>query len=287
MAATVQGSATAVIQQEESTCPTCGEPITRQFCPACGEHKFDRHSFSFRHFVRHAAHELLELDSKILRTVRYLFSKPAFVTAEYLAGKRSRYANPFRFYVLCFALSTLLTSSYHSVLDFQTVGNADRAGVLNRALKKLADRKGVSEEMLVQHLNERLHFYYEGSKILNALVMACLLAIFYRKRKWYFGEHAVTSFYFLSFTLLLSIVKWPFWLALGAPLQGAAAYILSLIFLSIALPYLWATLRQLYGEGPWKTAAKSVLIYGGTQLTIVVTTLLSFLLAIVHTALVH
>ena len=148
MAATVQGSATAVKQQESSTCPTCGETITREFCSVCGEHKFDRHSFSFRHFARHAAHELLELDSKILRTVKYLFSKPAFVTAEYLAGKRSRYVNPFRFYVLCFALSTLLTSSYRSVLDFKTMINADKAGVLNRALNKLARHKGVSEEVL-------------------------------------------------------------------------------------------------------------------------------------------
>jgi hypothetical protein len=288
MAATVQGSAAvAEHQQEASKCPTCSETITQQFCPACGEQKYDRHNFSFRHFARHAAHELLEFDSKIIRTVRYLFTKPAFVTAEYLAGKRSRYANPFRFYVLCFALSTLLTSSYRSVLDFKTMINADKAGVFNRALNKLAKHKGVSEEVLIEHLNERLHFYYEGSKILNALVMASLLAIFYRKRKWYFGEHAVTSFYFLSFTLLLAIVKWPFWLALGAPIQGATAYILSIIFLAIALPYLWATLRQLHGEGPWKTAVKSVLVYGGTQLTIIVTTILSFLLAIVHTGLAH
>lgn len=287
MASTVQGSAAAEFQQETSTCPTCSETITQQFCPACGEQKYDRHNFSFRHFARHAAHELLEFDSKILRTVRYLFSRPAFVTAEYLAGKRSLYANPFRFYVLCFALSTLLTSSYRSVLDFKTMINADKAGVLNRALNKLAAHKGVSEEVLVEHLNERLHFYYEGSKILNALVMAFLLAIFYRKRKWYFGEHAVTSFYFLSFTLLLTIVKWPFWLALGGPIQGATAYTLSLVFLAIALPYLWVTLRQLHGEGPWKTAVKSVLVYGGTQLTIIVTTILSFVLAIVHTALMH
>jgi hypothetical protein len=287
MAATVQGSAAAERQQEATICPTCNETITQQFCPACGEQKYDRHNFSFRHFARHAAHELLEFDSRILRTVRYLFTRPAFVTAEYLAGKRSRYANPFRFYVLCFALSTLLTSSYRSVLDFKTMINADKAGVFNRALNKLAKHKGVSEEVLIEHLNERLHFYYEGSKILNALVMASLLAIFYRKRKWYFGEHAVTSFYFLSFTLLLAIVKWPFWLALGAPIQGATAYILSIIFLAIALPYLWATLRQLHGEGPWKTAVKSVLVYGGTQLTIIVTTILSFLLAIVHTGLAH
>jgi predicted RNA-binding Zn-ribbon protein involved in translation (DUF1610 family) len=287
MAATVQGSATAVKQQESSTCPTCGETIARQFCPDCGEQKFDRHSFSFRHFVRHAAHELLELDSKVLRTVRYLFSKPGFVTAGYLAGKRNRYVNPFRLYVLCFALSTWLTSTYHPVLDFKNIANAERTGKLNRMLEKFAQYKGLSEEALLLHLNERLHSYYEVSKIFDALVMACLLAIFYRKQKWYFGEHAVTSFYFLSFTLLLTMVKWPLWLALGAPVQSASAYILSLIFLLIALPYLWVTLRKLHGEGPWKTAAKSVLVYGGTQLTIIVTTILSFGLAILHTVLVR
>lgn len=82
--------------------------------------------------------------------------------------------------MLCFALSTLLTSSYRSVLDFKTLSNADRAGAMNRALGKMAKKKGISEEVLVERLNKRLHFYYEGSKILNALVMACLLAIFYR-----------------------------------------------------------------------------------------------------------
>ncbi|MGZ4900045.1 MAG: DUF3667 domain-containing protein [Candidatus Angelobacter sp.] len=287
MGSMVQGSATAARQQEASTCPTCGETITRQFCPACGEQKFDRHSFSLRHFAHHAAHELFHLDSKILRTVRYLFSRPAFVTAEYLAGKRSRYMNPLRLYLLSFTVAMLLTSTYHPTLDFKTITNADQTRKLNAKLEKLARYKGVSEEVLREHLNERLHFYYEGSKILNALAMTCLLAGFYRSRKWYFGEHAVTSLYFLSFTSLLSIVRWPFWLAAGAPTQGARAYAVSLIFLMIALPYLWVTLRQLHGEGPWKTAAKSALVYGGTQLTIIVTTILSFLLAILHTALGH
>lgn len=287
MAATVQGSATAVKEQESSTCPTCGEPITREFCPACGEQKLDRHSFSFRHFAHHAGHELFHLDSKILLTVRCLFSRPAFVTAEYLTGKRSMYVNPLRLYLLSFAVAMLLTSTYHPTLDFKTIANADRTGKLNAKLEKFAQYKGVSEETLLEHLRERLHFYYEGSKILNALVMACLLAAFYRSRHWYFGEHAVTALYFLSFTSLLSIVRWPFWLALGSPIQGGRAYGFSLVFFMITLPYLWATLRKLHGEGPWKTAAKSVLVYGGTQLAIIVTTILSFGLAILHTVLVR
>ena len=159
--------------------------------------------------------------------------------------------------------------------------------MLHRLLEKLANHKGVSEEVLIEHLNERVRFYLEWSQILNALGMACLLAIVYRKQKWYFGEHAVTSFYFLSFTSLLSMVKWPFWFALGAPIQGVTASTLSLLFFAIAFPCLWITLRRLHREGPWKTAAKSVLVYGGTQLTIIVTGILGFVLAVVHTALVH
>ncbi|HEX4602936.1 MAG TPA: DUF3667 domain-containing protein [Candidatus Angelobacter sp.] len=277
----------AASHQQTATCVACGETVTQQFCPKCGEQKFDRHHFSFKHFVHHSSHELFHLDSKIFRTIRYLFSKPAFVTAEYLAGKRSRYVNPLRLYLVCFALATFLTSTYHPVLDFGRISKIDRTGNPNQLFEKLAHRKGVSEEVLIERLNERLHFYYEGSKILNALAMAWLLAVFYRKQNWYFGEHAVTALYFLSFTALLSMVRWPFWLALGAPIQGARSTILLLVFLAVVLPYLWVTLRQLYGEDKWKTAVKSVLVYGGTQLAIVITTVISVALALVHTLLAH
>ncbi|MBZ5503878.1 MAG: DUF3667 domain-containing protein [Acidobacteriia bacterium] len=277
----------AVQHEQASTCATCGGTLTQEFCPACGEQKFDRHSFSLRHFAHHSLHELFHLDSKILRTIRYLFSKPAFVTAEYLAGRKSRYVNPLRLYVLCFALATLLTSTYHPALDFGRVVDQDKTGSFKKMLEKFAGRKGISSEVLVEHLNERLHFYYEGSKILNALAMTCLLAVFYRRQKWYFGEHAVTALYFLSFTSLLTMVKWPLWLALGAPVQGPKAYTLSVIFLMVALPYLWIMLRQLHGESKKKTAVKSVFIYGGTQVTIVLTTVISVVLAMLHTLLLH
>lgn len=287
MGSMIQESAGATRPEQATICAACGETITQEFCPACGEQKFDRHSFSLKHFTHHSLHELFHLDSKILRTLRYLFTRPAFVTTEYLAGKKSSYVNPLRLYVLCFALATLLTSTYHSALDFGRALEQDKTGSFKKMLEKFAKHKGVSPEVLVEHMNERLHFYYEGSKILNALVMTWLLAFFYRKKKWYFGEHAVTALYFLSFTSLLTMVKWPFWLALGAPVKGSTADILSVIFLMIALPYLWITLRQLHGESKGKTTVKSIFIYGGTQVTIILTTVISVVLAMLHTFLLH
>jgi len=286
MAATVQGSATAVCQQKTSTCPTCGETITQQFCPACGEHSFDRDSFSFRHFAHHFVHELFEMDSRALRTIRYLLSKPAFVTAEYLAGKKSRYMNPLRLFLLTFALM-MLVLLFHSPFDLRPAMAGDRTGVLHRFVAKMAAQKGVSEELLVDRVNERIVFYYERGEIINVLAMTCLLAVLYRKQKWYFAEHAVTALYFLSFTFLLSIAKWPLWMAAGAPIHGIRANLLSLLFLAVALPYLWVTLRKLHGEGKWKTTIKTLVAYGGTQLAIIVTTTISVLLAFLQTRFGH
>ncbi|HZD92811.1 MAG TPA: DUF3667 domain-containing protein, partial [Candidatus Sulfotelmatobacter sp.] len=265
--------------------PACHETIERRFCASCGEQKFDRHSFSLKHFAHHAAHEVFHFDSKILRTVRYLFTRPGFVTAEYLVGKKSRYMNPLRLYLLCFALVTLLASTYRPVLDIRTILQSDKTGKLNQKLEKFAASKGVSEEVILEHMKERLHIYYEVSQIFNVLMMAGLLAAVYSRRKWYFGEHAVTALYFLSFTFLLSMVKWPLWVAAGAPIQGARSYLLALVFLVIAVPYLWLILRRLHGEGPWKTALKSVVVYGGTQFMIILGTTLSFIFAVVHTIL--
>jgi len=282
MAATVQGSATAVCQQKTSTCPTCGETITQQFCPACGEHSFDRDSFSFRHFAHHFVHELFEMDSRALRTIRYLLSKPAFVTAEYLAGKKSRYMNPLRLFLLTFALM-MLVLLFHSPFDLRPAMAGDRTGVLHRFVAKMAAQKGVSEELLVDRVNERIVFYTERAEIINVLAMTCLLALLYRKQKWYFAEHAVTALYFLSFTFLLTIAKWPLWMAAGAPIRGVWANLLSLLFLAIALPYLWVTLRKLHGESKWKTTVKTLVAYGGTQFAIFVTASISVLLAFLQT----
>jgi len=194
--------------------------------------------------------------------------------------------NPLRLFLFTFALM-MLVSLFHSPFDLRPAMAGDRSGVLHRFVAKMAAQKGVSEEVLLDRVNERIVFYYERGEIINVLAMTCLLALLYRKQKWYFAEHAVTALYFLSFTFLLSIAKWPLWMAAGAPIHGIRANLLSLLFLAVALPYLWVTLRKLHGEGKWKTTVKTLVAYGGTQFAIFVTTTISVLLAFLQTRFGH
>jgi thiamine biosynthesis protein ThiS len=77
-------------------CPTCGTHVAGKFCPNCGEKQFGLADLSIRHFFTHALGEFFHFDSKIFRSFRLLFTRPGFLTSEYLRGCRKPYLHPFQ-----------------------------------------------------------------------------------------------------------------------------------------------------------------------------------------------
>lgn len=79
-------------------CANCGVELLGPHCYACGQ--------PVKGMVRHlssiladAADTILNIDSRIFRTLWPLFVRPGFLTTEYFAGRRVRYVTPFRLYV--------------------------------------------------------------------------------------------------------------------------------------------------------------------------------------------
>jgi hypothetical protein len=91
-------------------CLNCGEPLAGPYCSRCGQHDVDYHR-SIGPIVEDTLQEFLNFDGKFFKSVRYLFTRPGFLTREFIAGRRVRYAHPLRFYVfasfLFFATSAL------------------------------------------------------------------------------------------------------------------------------------------------------------------------------------
>ena len=79
-------------------CQNCGAALTGPYCAQCGQHDVDYHR-SIWHIVEDSIEGFFHLDGKFFRTVRYLFTRPGFLTREFIAGRRERYANPIRFYI--------------------------------------------------------------------------------------------------------------------------------------------------------------------------------------------
>src|SRR5438093_9856490 len=80
-------------------CENCGAQLTGHYCAQCGQAAVD-YRRSFRHVVADVLESFLNWDSKFFTTIALLILKPWRLTNEFLAGKRVRYVNPLRLYLL-------------------------------------------------------------------------------------------------------------------------------------------------------------------------------------------
>src|SRR6266403_16028 len=80
-------------------CENCGAELQGHWCSQCGQPAIE-YRRSFRHVVADLLNEFLNWDSKFFTTIALLILKPWRLTNEFLAGKRVRYVNPLRLYLL-------------------------------------------------------------------------------------------------------------------------------------------------------------------------------------------
>jgi hypothetical protein len=79
-------------------CINCGASICNQFCSVCGQ-ETRLHVASATEFIHEFVGHYVALEGRLWKTLRYLFTKPGFLTAEYIAGRRKRYVEPLRVYL--------------------------------------------------------------------------------------------------------------------------------------------------------------------------------------------
>lgn len=81
-------------------CKNCEHPldVSDRYCPNCGQ-KNTTKRLSLGDFFREFLSNFYAYDSKIRKTVSSLFTKPGQAALEFVEGKRTKYANPFRFYL--------------------------------------------------------------------------------------------------------------------------------------------------------------------------------------------
>jgi uncharacterized protein DUF3667 len=85
--------------QHFTHCENCGAQLTGHYCGHCGQAAVD-YSRSFRHVIADVLESFLNWDSKFFATIALLILKPWRLTNEFLTGKRVRYVNPLRLYLL-------------------------------------------------------------------------------------------------------------------------------------------------------------------------------------------
>jgi len=145
-------------------CLNCGTDLKGPFCYFCGQPDRNFMRF-FPALLRDLMEDLLDLDSRFMRTLKPLLFKPGRLTRDYMNGRRFRYAPPMRVYIFSsivfFLLAALLSSNSLSLenrggeLVQVTSDNAQDEEKVEQALNNLPPN--VREKIDVEHVLEEVH----------------------------------------------------------------------------------------------------------------------------------
>ena len=236
-------------------CPSCAEEMLGEYCHRCGEHDPAALDPSLRGFFRDAVHEVVDVDSRVLRTLRALFLRPGLLTTEHLAGRRRPYVGPLKLYVVIFAVvlfSGILVEQFLPGRRSGGTGYQVFAAQLERLVAAVAERKAIApaeaRRELTEHVQEHISWFI---MLVPVLFGGVAHALFRGRRRW-FSENLVFAIHFSAFNYLLGLVIIPAELVLN-PLGHAGALVLGIVIFVATVWYLRASVRRVYPGSRWGT----------------------------------
>lgn len=248
---------------ETRTCLNCGEQLLGQHCWRCGQEDIDLHR-PLRHLARDAVGDLLNLDTRLLRTLGPLFFRPGFIIREYLAGRRVRFVPPLKMFLLSslifFGLVTLLPNDgrvFYRAPSPQEQGPRETEASASEAETSEFDRR-IEDALPRAQKNPKAFQEAALANLARAFFVllpffALLLKLFYWRQDHYYLDHLIFALYHHSFAFLAATLgvilerPWvPDWLEIP----------LSLLLWLWIFAYLGIALQKVYGGTRWQTFLK-------------------------------
>ncbi|MCL1634967.1 DUF3667 domain-containing protein [Luteimonas sp. SX5] len=124
-------------------CENCGRALLGDYCYACGQpvKGLVRH---FSSIIGDFADSVLNLDTRLPRTLWPLLAKPGFLTTEYFAGRRVRYVSPVRLFVflsiVTFFVAQFTVSFGDGTVKFEDDGDSISRATTVQEVEKIRDQ---------------------------------------------------------------------------------------------------------------------------------------------------
>src|SRR5262245_32123464 len=241
-----------------SKCPNCSAELTQEYCATCGQWRIRPDDLSAQRFFRELFDEVanLEVKFKTVRTLRGL-TIPGWLTAEYLAGRRQRYLTPFKVYLVCAAIFFL--SAPLAGFNLASLIESDRSGTVGRLASARVADNDPQRPLLNARFDAGVQSVYTIAVGIEAIVLAVMLQLLFRKQHWPYGAHLVFALHFVAFMYLLTIG------AGAAHRLGMSTDFAATVGYALLVPYLVFALKRVYPE-----SMASILVKAGALILLVV-----------------
>jgi hypothetical protein len=240
------------------TCPTCQAAVTTPYCPRCGERPLREQELTLRALVSQLFQAFTSLDGRLIRSIRYLISRPGFLTVAYLQGQRKPYVGPLALFLIANALffatesitgGKIFTTPIEAHLRTQPWSGAAEALVSRRL-----EATHATLDVYAPVFDRAVARNARSLVIVMTLSFVIPLSLAFYRRKTPLGAHAVFSFHVYAFLLLLFCVATAI-PPIDARFGGAGFanegldHVLSIALLLVCGTYLFVATGRVYGAG--------------------------------------
>lgn len=180
------------MMETQQACKNCGSILTGKYCSNCSQNA-DIHRFTLKHALHDFFHSFTHIDRGILFLIKELFTRPGYVSKEYIEGKRKKYFNPFQYLFLAVAAATFLSVNYQLMGPKADV-NAIGTGINTFGLQ----------------YNAFIYKYFNVIQLVSVPVIALFSWLFYRKSGYNYAENLVFNTFLGAQRTLMYILIAPF-----------------------------------------------------------------------------
>jgi hypothetical protein len=200
---------TPTLSTNTAPCKNCGQVLTGEYCPACGQRRAER--ITLKGLFHEAVGTILNLDRGLLHTIIELTIRPVQSFRDFLAGKRRPFMPPFQY---LFVTVTAFLILYQLTLPEQNLAAEFEKGA-RESVQFNPDSNSESQQKskqiqlkFFQFIKDLTNSSTEYFNLILILVVPCYSWAAYgllRKLKLRFAEHLVLNAYIFAQQTLCSI----------------------------------------------------------------------------------
>jgi hypothetical protein len=245
----------------EHECKSCGNRFVGNYCPQCGEKVLSKEDRSFRTFLNNIFLALTLADSRFVRGLWLIVSRPGFLSRESAEGRKVRYIKPLSVFFLLNLVYFLFPVIQLFNASLRTQINSFQGKLAMQAVAVKMTRLGIHDVGAFSVLYDQKTAGFAKMMVIVFVIIASLpLNIIYRARNRYFIDHVGLSIELVCFNLLINALL----LTLTVNLLGLGNRLdetsLTVIFVVTNLYFLIRAGLIFYGEKWFGLILKSVLM---------------------------
>lgn len=162
-------------------CGNCNSEVAQNYCPNCGNAvKLKRID---GHYIQHEIVHVLHFEKGIFYTIKELLIRPGQNIRKFISTDRSRLVKPVIFIIITSLIYTLLTHFFH----------------IDDSFIKIEGSKGAASKAI----NNWIHSNYGYSNILEGLLIALWLKLFFWKSGYNFFEIVILLCFVMGIGMLI------------------------------------------------------------------------------------